>query len=187
MSIPYFDCIAHHAMRQPDALAAVDLATERRHSYRSYNDRISRLAGSFRTQFGISPGDRVAILAPNTTDTFEVQFACGRIGAIFVPLNWRLANPELRAILTDCAPSMLVYDPEYAERAEDLARVCEINSQLSLGLMFERLAYEGPPLDQPVESSLDDVSTILYTSGTTGRPKGAIITHGMNFWNSVHS
>jgi fatty-acyl-CoA synthase len=103
MSTPYYDCIAHHAMRRPDALAAVDLATGRRWSYQAFDERISRLAGSFRAQ-GVIAGERVAILAPNSTDTFEVQFACGRIGAIFVPLNWRLATPELRAILGDCAP-----------------------------------------------------------------------------------
>ena len=120
MSIPYYDCIAHHAMRRPDSLAAVDLATGRHHTYQAFDERIARLAGSLRRTHGIAPGDRVAMLAPNTTDTFEVQFACGRIGAIFVPLNWRLANPELRAILADCTPAMLVYDPEFAERAQDL-------------------------------------------------------------------
>src|ERR1700749_4722765 len=103
MSIPYYDCIAHHALRRPDSMAAVDLATGRRHSYAMFDDRISRLAGWLLTQ-GIQPNDRIAVLAPNTTDTFEVQFACGRIGAIFVPLNWRLATPELQAILADCAP-----------------------------------------------------------------------------------
>ena len=187
MSIPYYDCIAHHAMRQPGSLAAVDLATGRRHSYRAFDSRISRLAASFRNQFGIGAGDRVAVLAPNATDTFEVQFACGRIGAIFVPLNWRLANPELRAILDDCAPAMLIHDPEFAARAAELAASGGIPNQISLGEEFEGLAYDGPPLDQPVAATLDDISTILYTSGTTGRPKGAIITHDMNFWNSVHS
>jgi fatty-acyl-CoA synthase len=187
MSIPYYDCIAHHAMRQPDSLAAVDLATGRQHTYRAFDDRICRLAGSFQSRFGIAPNDRIAVLAPNTTDTFEVQFACGRIGAIFVPLNWRLANPELRAILADCAPAMLVYDPEFAERAEELAQACAIGELVSLGPAFERLALDGLPLSQPVAATLDEFSTILYTSGTTGRPKGAIITHGMNFWNTVHS
>ena len=184
MSVPYYDCIAHHAMRRPDSIAAIDLATGRRHTYRAFNDRIARLAGSFRDQFGIKAGDRIAVLAPNTTDTFEVQFACGRIGAIFVPLNWRLANPELRAILADCAPAMLVYDPEFANRAEELGQNLHL---VALGSMFERLAIDGPRLDRPVMASLDDVSTILYTSGTTGRPKGAIISHAMNFWNTVHS
>jgi fatty-acyl-CoA synthase len=185
MSIPYYDCIAHHAMRRPQSLAAVDLATGRHHTYQAYDDRISRLAGSFRSQFGIAAGDRVAVLAPNTTDTFEVQFACARIGAIFVPLNWRLAKPEQQAILADCAPAMLVYDPEFADRAQEFSD--GIGQLVSLGPMFERIALDGAPLDHPVAASLDDISTILYTSGTTGRPKGAIITHGMNFWNTVHS
>lgn len=187
MSIPYYDCIVHHALRQPESLAAVDLATGRYHSYAVFNDRISRLAGSLQSRFGIAPGDRIAVLAPNTTDTFEVQFACGRIGAIFVPLNWRLANPELRAILADCEPAMLVYDLEFSERAEELSRACGISQTCSLGPSFERIAHDGPLLQQHVAATLDDISTILYTSGTTGRPKGAIITHGMNFWNTVHS
>jgi fatty-acyl-CoA synthase len=186
MSIPYYDCIAHHAMRRPDSLAAVDLATGRQHTYQAFDQRIARLAGSLRSSFDVAQGDRVAVLAPNTTDTFEVQFACGRIGAVFVPLNWRLANAELRAILADCAPTMLVYDLDFAERAEELAVACDIRQLCSLGPMFERVVTDGPMLTQPVWASLDDLSTILYTSGTTGRPKGALITHGMNFWNTVH-
>src|SRR6202012_108087 len=137
---------AHHAMRQPRSLAAIDLATGRSHTYRAFDERISRLAGSFRSSGG-APGDRIAVLAPNTTDTFEVQFACGRIGAIFVPLNWRLANPELRAILADCAPAMLVYDPDFGDRARELAQACDVGQLVSLGPMFERIAYDGPPLD----------------------------------------
>lgn len=186
MSIPYYDCIAHHAMRRPDLLAAVDLATGRHHTYQAFNERIARLAGSLRRNHGIAAGDRVAILAPNSTDTFDVQFACGRLGAIFVPLNWRLANPELLAILADCTPAMLIYDPEFAERAGHLAQARGIGHLVSLGLTFERIALDGPRLDQPAEVTLDDTSTILYTSGTTGLPKGAIISHGMNFWNTVH-
>src|ERR1700733_4585567 len=178
MSIPYYDCIAHHAMRQPESLAAVDLATGRHHTYAAFNERITRLAGSLQSRFRIMPNDRIAVLAPNSTDTFEVQFACGRIGAIFVPLNWRLANPELRAILTDCAPAVLVYDLEYADRAHELADACGIGRLCPFGPAFERITRDEPRLTKPVAATLDDTSTILYTSGTTGRPKGAIITHG---------
>ena len=78
------------------------------------------------------------------TDTFDVQFACGRLGAIFVPLNWRLANPELLAILADCTPAMLIYDPEFAERAGHLAQARGIGHLVSLGLTFERIALDGP-------------------------------------------
>ena len=187
MSTPYYDGITHHAMRRPSSMAAVDLATGRRHTYQTFDNRISCLAASFQSHFDIKPGDRIAVLAPNTTDTFEVQFACGRIGAIFVPLNWRLATPELRAILADCTPTMLIHDPDFAGRAQELARICDIPRVLQLGPPFERMASDGSLLDQPVPATLDSISTILYTSGTTGLPKGAIITHGMNFWNSVHS
>jgi fatty-acyl-CoA synthase len=167
MSIPYYDCIAHHAMRRPDSLAAVDLATGRHHTYQAFNERIARLAGSLRRNHGIAAGDRVAILAPNTTDTFEVQFACGRLGAIFVPLNWRLANPELLAILADCTPAVLIYDPEFAEQ---LAQARGIGHLGSLGLAFERIALDGPRLDQPAAPTLDDTATILYTSAQQDCP-----------------
>jgi fatty-acyl-CoA synthase len=160
-------------------LAALDLATGRHHTYQAFNERIARLAGSLRRNHGIAVGDRVAILAPNTT--FEVQFACGRLGAIFVPLNWRLANPELLAILADCTPAVLIYDPEFAERAEQLAQARGIGHLVSLGLAFERIALDGPRLDQPAAPTLDDTATILYTFGTTGLPKHTIISHGMNF------
>ena len=132
----------------------------------------------------------MAVFAPNTTDTFEVQFACARVGAIFVPLNWRLAQPELQAILADCGPVLLIYDQDFTERADDLAQACAVPHRCMRGPAdspYERATMQARPLDQAEHVTLDDVSTILYTSGTTGRPKGAIITHGMNVWNAVNS
>ena len=73
-------------------------------SYAQFDIRISRLAAHFRDQLGIKRGDRVAVLAMNTTDTLEVQFACGRLGAVFLPLNTRLTVPELEYIVGDAAP-----------------------------------------------------------------------------------
>ncbi len=183
MSIPYYDCIAHHALRRPESLAATDLASGQHYTYAAFDARVSHMAGWFQGRTGIGSGDRIAVLAPNTVDTFAVQFACGRIGAIFVPLNWRLANAELRAILADCAPSAMVFDPEFAARAMELSRDAGIEHTVS----FDEVAKGGPDRPRPVPATLDDISTILYTSGTTGRPKGAIVTHGMNFWNTVHS
>src|SRR5262249_119719 len=105
MPIPYYDWIAHHAMRTPDKTALVDLATERSFSYLELDDRIGRLAQHLRGKLSVKRGDRVAVLALNTTDTLEVQFACGRLGAIFVPLNVRLTVPELEYIVGDAAPT----------------------------------------------------------------------------------
>ena len=94
MSVRYYDWIAHFSRRTPDNIAAIDLATERRLSYAQMDARVSRLATHLREKFGVARGDRVAVLALNTTDTLEVQFACFRIGAVFLPLNTRLTVPS---------------------------------------------------------------------------------------------
>ena len=189
MLVSYYDCISHHANRGGDRLAAVDLEGGRRLTYNDFDDRIARLASVLRDDFRVAAGDRVAVLAPNNTDIFEVQFACGRLGAIFVPLNWRLANPELRAILADCAPSVLFHDQEFTGRISDLVsavpemRVCASGVPDS---PYECRIAAAPRLAQPHAATLDDIAMILYTSGTTGVPKGVIVTHGMNHWNSVN-
>ena len=183
MDVSYFDCIAHQAMRRPDAVAAVDLATGRRHTYRAWDRRIGSVATALQDRFGIGSGDRVAVLAMNSTDMFDIQFACWRIGAIFVPLNWRLADPELAAIMADCEPALLVFGDDFASRVAGFDGSWRT---LGFGPAFERIAEEGAGVVTLPEVSMDDTATILYTSGTTGRPKGVIITHAMNTWNSVH-
>src|SRR5215472_326041 len=104
MAIEYYDWIAHHASRPHRKMAVIDLVTDRRLTYQEFDDRIARLAWHLRRELAVSFGDRVAVLAQNTTDTLEVQFACGRLGAIFVPLNCRLSDTELRTIIAHCSP-----------------------------------------------------------------------------------
>src|SRR3982074_2631963 len=111
LSVRYYDWIAHFGRRTPDKLAAVDLGSERRFTYAQFDARISRLAAHLRDRLKIARGDRVAVLALNTTDTLEVQFACGRIGAVFLPLNTRLTVPELQYIVGDAAPHVMIHDP----------------------------------------------------------------------------
>src|SRR5215831_16917495 len=119
-AIPYFDWIAHHAGRRPTKLAIHDLQTDRRFTYADVHARSDRLATALAAK-GIRRGDRVALLAPNCAEYFELQFACGRLGAIMLPLNWRLAVPELQYILSDAAPKLLVHDKAFAEQAKALA------------------------------------------------------------------
>src|SRR5690242_10497966 len=104
MALLYYDWIVHHANRTPNRIAVIDIGTARQFTYREFNERISRLAQHLKTKFAVNRSDRVAVLAQNTTDTLEVQFACARLGAIFVPLNWRLSDPELGEILLNCSP-----------------------------------------------------------------------------------
>ena len=180
---PAYDWIAFHARRTPAKLATLDLGTGRRLTYRELDDRVARLAAHLREGCGVQAGDRVAVLAQNTVDVFEVQFACWRLGAIMNPLNWRLAPPELEFITGDSEPSVIVHDAEFAEVA---ARLPGVKLERGPGSAYERAIESARPLDEPVRPSLDDVLTLMYTAGTTGRPKGALITYRMVFYNAVN-
>jgi fatty-acyl-CoA synthase len=188
MSVRYYDWIAHYGRRNPAKTALVDLASGRRFSYGELDARVARLAGHLRDALNVARGDRVAVLALNTTDTMEVQFACFRLGAIFLPLNNRLTVPELQFIVGDAAPVVMIHDDDLAETALAVARLCKVRSVLKFGAggSYEAGMAAAAPLDKVEIVTLDDISTIMYTSGTTGLPKGAIITHGMTFWNCVN-
>ena len=188
MPVRYFDWMAHFGRRTPEKVAVVDLASQRRFTYAQFDARISRLASHLRNEMKVARGDRVAVLALNTTDTLEVQFACGRLGAIFLPLNTRLTVPELQYIVSDASPKVIIHDADLADMALTVAGLCGVSSALLLGDggSYEAGIAAAKPLDKAEEVTLDDVSTIMYTSGTTGQPKGAIITHGMTFWNCVN-
>src|SRR5262249_22676778 len=135
---------------------------------------------------GVGKGDRVALLSPNCAEYFELQFACGRLGAIMLPLNWRLTVPELEYILSDAAPKLLVHDQAFVEQAKALASdLLEIDPESADGA-YERALASAPKPPPPVLLTHDDIGMIMYTSGTTGHPKGAIITRGMVFWNAVN-
>jgi fatty-acyl-CoA synthase len=188
LPVRYYDWIAHFGRRTPDKVAVVDLGSGRRLTYAQFDARISRLASHLRDALKVARGDRVAVLALNTTDTLEVQFACGRIGAVFLPLNTRLTVPELQFIVGDASPKVMIHDDDLAETALTVAKLCNVASALRLGTgaSYEAGIAAAKPLDKTIDVTLDDISTIMYTSGTTGQPKGAIITHGMTFWNCVN-
>jgi fatty-acyl-CoA synthase len=188
MPITYYDWIARHAARTPAKTAVVDLATGRSFDYSQLDERIGRLARHLGERCGVKRGDRVAVLALNSTDTLEVQFACGRLGAIFVPLNVRLTVPELEYIVGDASPTVMVHDDELSDTALQVVALCKVPATLCYGAdgSYERAIQTAQPLTQVEPVTHDDVSTIMYTSGTTGRPKGCMITHGMTFWNCVN-
>ena len=182
---PYYDWIAHHAGRRPRHLAINDLQTARKLTYADLDRRTGQLTAALAAR-GIARGDRVALLAPNCAEYFELQFACGRLGAIMLPLNWRLTVPELKYILGDSTPKLLVHDSSFAEQAAQL-----LEHRLEIDPERPDSAYEtalasAPPPPAALELTHDDIAMVMYTSGTTGHPKGAIITHGMVFWNAVN-
>ncbi len=191
MTIKAYDWIRHHASRTPEKTASVDLFSERSQSYAEMDARVGRLAVFLARGLGVARGERVAILARNSTDTFDLQFACQRLGAIMVPLNWRLAVPELELILANAAIDVLIHEDTFADPADALHRadvaptLIEMRTDGSESPFEYGIARAKGELE-PVELSHDDVVTILYTSGTTGLAKGVLITYGMNFWNAVN-
>jgi fatty-acyl-CoA synthase len=190
--IAVFDWIQHHHDLRPNKLAVIDLATGRRITYAELHRRTDALAAHLR-DVGVSRGDRVAVLAKNGNEYFEAQFACGRIGAIAVLLNWRLTVPELEYICNDSTPCFMLHDASLADMANQLQSLCGIANMLSIDHEagqdnpYEAVisGYDGGAVAR-VPLTHDDPWAIMYTSGTTGHPKGAIITHGMTFWNCVN-
>ena len=189
MHVSYYDWSAYHARQRPNELAVIDLATGRRLTHHDLNDRAARLAGWMQAN-GVTKGDRVAILSPNCPEYFEIEFAGGKSGTVMVPLNWRLAQQELNYILSDCAPKVLVYDSAFRDVAEALIADCGIAHGFELNVDDPASNYEQALAEnlghKTADLSHEDLSMIMYTSGTTGRPKGAMITHSMNFYNAVN-
>jgi fatty-acyl-CoA synthase len=190
------DWIAFHADRTPEKVAAIDQPTGRHYTYAELNDRAARLAAYLRDEWHIETGDRVAILAKNSTEYFEFQFACWKLAAIMLPLNWRLADPELLYILNDAAPKGIVYDTEFEERIHALVAGSPAKSRLRIDALAQG-TDNAPVYEEAVQETTarvamnsqtkhDDPMTIMYTAGTTGYPKGVLITYGMTTWNAIN-
>jgi fatty-acyl-CoA synthase len=179
-------------------------------SYAGLDDRVRRLARALRG-LGTRPGSRVAYLGPNHPAFLETMFATWSAGAVFVPLNMRLAGPELGYQLADCGAALLVYAPEQAAVVAGIrGETGDGTAGPAAGLRhlvalarpsegehdYESLLASPPPglagagvadseaADIPV--SLDDPGLIMYTSGTTGRAKGATLTHANITWNAIN-
>ena len=181
--------ISRRARRTPDRVAIVHEG--RASTYLDLHERVSGLAGALRG-LGVGRGDRLAYLGPNHQAYLETLFAAGTLGAVFVPLNMRLAGPELAHHLTDSGSSVLVYAPAQAAVLASIRTDLVLRHVVALAEpgegehdYEELLASAAPdPADEPV--SLGDPCLIMYTSGTTGRAKGATLTHGNITWNAIN-
>ena len=173
----YIDLVYGGSKRNPDAIAVV--ANQIRLSFSELNQRVGRLGSALRNT-GLNPRDRVGLLAANELEYIEIQAACLRSGFTLVPLNTRLALPELEFIVNDCEPAILIGGRSEHDRIKALAAKKPFKQILGLGDTNDIAPYDDfisnalpDPASDPLDSDLP--STILYTSGTTGRPKGAVI------------
>jgi fatty-acyl-CoA synthase len=192
------DILGRRALYSPDQLAVVDAGKNphRSFTYSELNNRANRLANWLRDGAGIQKGDRVAILASDGVEHLDVFFACGKLGAIHVPLNWRLHWRELLALVQDTQPRVLVYSDDCKDAAASIVR----ETQQIVHLLHTDGG--GIPNSRSLEKTLsdsilrpvttedvteEDIACLIFTGGTTGLPKGAQISHRMIGWNTLNT
>ena len=181
------------AFLSPDVEAYVDSHSDLRLTFAELNERSNRIANALVAD-GIEKGERVGLLLMNGAEFMEAYFALAKIGAVVVPLNWRLVADELEFILKDSGTSRLIFDGEFAETAADLhsrGDKTDIKQWLQVtgggdGAHFAE-SYErfrdAASADEPAcDSGDEDMLYIMYTSGTTGLPKGVVHTHTSSIW-----
>lgn len=164
------DILARNALRQPEAGAVTFLGKTYRHG--KLARRTERAAARLWHEWGIRAGDRVAWLGLNHVDQLTLLFALGRIGAVLVPLNFRLAPPEWEAVLASCTPRCVVHDTAWQEAAQALAARQGVAAHAVDALIHTHAEGHAPDGAHP-----DAPALLVYTSGTTGAPRGAVHTH----------
>jgi len=158
-------------------------------TYAAFASRIAAAARALKSQLGIGRGDRVAILSLNHPDYLVLLYACARLGAMLVPLNWRLAVPEQVFILSDASVKVLVVEQGFAAVVEPLkAALPDVRVVgLDVAPSFDDLLNAGSGDGRNPHVDLPSPLLIVYTSGTTGRPKGAVMRQEALLWNAVMS
>ena len=192
------DYLGRRALYTPDLLAVVDAGKtpHRSFTYRELNSRADRLANWLREGAGVGKGDRVAVLAHNSVEFLDAFFACGKLGAILVGLNWRLHWRELQTLTEKTTPRVLIFSDEFAEAASQISGA---DSSIEYLLHVDEV---GLPNSRPFEKTLidaelrpvatedlteEDIACLIFTGGTTGAPKGAQISHRMIAWNTLNT
>ncbi|MFY1699814.1 MULTISPECIES: acyl-CoA synthetase [unclassified Solwaraspora] len=164
-------------------------------TYRQFVDGADRVAAALR-HLGVGTGDSVAYLGENSPDFLQVMFGAARLGAVFVPVNTRLAPPEITHVLTDSGARVLIHDPDFAARvaaatggaAAPRIVVTGLGSAQQPGLarLMEEVEADEAGEVAARQVGMDDPAAIIYTSGTTGRAKGATLTHGNLTWVALN-
>lgn len=185
------EMLARQARKNPGRVALVDGG--RKFTYHQLNSRVNRLAGAF-SQLGVGKGDRVAILLFNCSQMVECYFALAKLGALAVPVNFRLVGREVAYIVNHSGSSVLVYDSIFHEMVKMAGKSMPVlrhsivvgDSEMEGVTGYEEFLSRGDDAEPEVIVEDDDPALIMYTSGTTGRPKGAVLTHKNKMVNCVN-
>ena len=189
MSFDAKDWIAHHAIATPNKLAMIELAGGRKFTYAQMHERVGRVAAMLKAR-GVKKGDRVGFLTLNSSDTLEIIFGCWRLGAVCLAINFRLTPPEIAYIVENADCALVIVDTPFMPIAQALEGKTPVKEWMQTDGMGGESDYETAltavdPIYIYEPQSLEDQCMLMYSSGTTGTPKGVIITHGMMYFSAA--
>lgn len=164
----------------PQKEAVLDTVSGKRYSYREMNHKASRLAGYLQQKCGLKVGDRLAVISKNNIEYLILFFACAKIGIVMVPLNYRLPKAGLHELLEDAEPHLVAYSDEFLFEKEDTPETISFDK-------ISEVLESSQPSPNAYEADPEDIAMILYTSGTTGKSKGAMISWRQIHWNSINT
>jgi len=187
VSFPVFDIPAKRAELDPHSVALEDLVSGECVTYGDLHERTGRSAAML-AELGVTAGERVALLCRNRIEFFELLFACARLGAMLVPLNWRMPVKELEPLIADCAAGYLIHGAEDVETVAALSSeafvILNLDDASEVGFRARRDKCE--PVTGRSAWPSDEPWYLLYTSGTTGMPKAVIQTFGTAMANYIN-
>ena len=184
-----FDWYDKWNIYSPDKVAFRELESGRSFTYSEMNNLANFLADYLYKNYNLSRSSRVAILAENCVEFFILLGVAQKSGIIIVPLNYRLTARELDYILGDSEPDLIILENKFKDKVEDSENYKKIKYKLTLGDFTNIFESNSSEISKKYSSNIneDDAVLLLYTSGTTAFPKGALYTHGMMFWNSLNT
>lgn len=175
------DWVEKRSQLTPDKVAIIDGENNSRYTYKKLGERAHSFA-NYLLNKGIKKGDRVALLCPNDICYFDFLFACTKIGAIFVPMNWRLSQIEIQAIQEDCTPSLIGYHSRFEHLLPTIDNAIQVDCE-----QYESIFYSSHTVEIDSTLTENDPLTIIYTGGTTGKSKGVVLTHANIGWNALNT
>ncbi len=189
------DILGERSRLTPEKTALVYVPTQERFTYRELNDRAVRCGRMLIEVCGLEKGDRIGILAHNRVEFLEAFFAAGKTGLVLVPLNSRLTPHELEFIVRDAELSVLLYGGEFSETIGTLRGKLVLKHWIALDQPFDSgdtnyslaIGALQPSTEDGPSCDPEDLYCLLYTSGTTGKPKGVMIPHRMVVWNGYNT
>lgn len=170
----------------------MDEKSDRRFTYNVFNERADRVAAFLKEEFKVKKGERIGVISWNRIEMLDVLFAAAKLGSIFVPINTRYTSREIKEYANLFEPRVLVYEEEFADRVSELKDGMTVkhfihigNGEIKNSTSFKEAEDYSEKLDKPALVDLEDPIMILQTGGTTGTPKGSIVTYRMIFWNAM--